>query len=242
MANSDDAAIDDGLRKLEDAAKRRYDAEKKWQDAIAENKKLAIDSEDAKIKGQQDEANKILETLGKAIADAKGVNGGNAIDEAKQGLDGWKVIKQVAKGRGDKAEQEAIDIENERDKSEAGKHGDSDKSTATRDAQRNARIRAARKAAEQSVFKDANQRKVGDSEINDAQSELVNSGIRQANATGKPGNATAQLGQEAVENSRATQNALAEQKKQVDDLRAQLAAAINGNAQRFRNQQGERSR
>ena len=136
MANSDDAAIDDGLRKQEDAAKRRYDAEKKWQDAIAENKKLAIDSEDAKIKGQQDEANKILETLGKAIADAKGVNGGNAIDEAKQGLDGWKVIKQVAKGRGDKAEQEAIDIENERDKSEAGKHGDSDKSTATRDAQR----------------------------------------------------------------------------------------------------------
>jgi hypothetical protein len=241
QAKAADDAIANEIKKQEEASQKRYDIDKKFQDAIAENKKIALNAEQDKIKSQQDEANKILDALGKAIAEAKGLGGGNAIDEAKQGLDKRKVLKQVAKSRGDKAEQEQAEIEAEQAKNSSP--GDDPKLIAQREAQANARIRAARKKAESSAFADAKRGKLGGNEVNDAQSDLINSGIQQANATGKLGDTTAQLAQEAVRNAQATQNAQAEQQQQIDALRKELAAstaAINGNASKFRGQQGGR--
>lgn len=243
MAKAADKASEDEIKRSEEASKKRYDIEKKFQDAIAENKKIAGNAEADRIKQEQDKLITLLEASGKMIAEMKGLNGGNAIDEAKQGLDKRKVLGQVAKSRGDKAEQEQAAIEAEQAKQSSP--SDDPKLIAQREAQANARIRAARKKAESSAFADAKRGKLDGGEVNDAQSQLINSGIKTANATDKLGNATAQLGQEAVENARATQNAIAEQQKQIDEFRKELAAstaAINNNSAKFRNQQGARGR
>ena len=227
----------DNLKRTEEASQKRYDIEKKFQDASAENKKIALNAEQEKLKAEQDEALKILEALG----EMKGAKGGNAIDEAKQGLDKRKVLGQVAKGRGDKAEQEAIEIENAKGAKEGPYTTEAERTKG--EGQRNARIAAARKAAERSAFADAKRGKLDGGEVNDAQSELINSGIQQANSTGKLGDTAAQFAQEAVRGLRDSANTAAEQQKQIDQLRQTLAGingAAAGNAQKFRNQQGGR--
>jgi hypothetical protein len=64
---------------------------------------------DESIKKTIDAAEAKRQELLKAIADAKGPGGGNAIDEAKKGIGQDATLKQIQKSRGDKAEQELRD-------------------------------------------------------------------------------------------------------------------------------------
>jgi len=223
----------------EESYRKRVDLEKKFQDSIAENNKLAAENQNAKTQEIIDAATKATDALNKAIAEAKGAKGGNAIEEAKGGLDKRKVLKQVAKDRGDKAEQEAIEQENARGEKEGPYKSEAERQRG--EAQRAARIRDARKKAEGSAFKDAARGKVSGEEVDQAQTELISGQAKAAQASGKLGNAAAEGLQQALQTqSEATQLAL-QQQQQIDQIRAALAeqgTQLKGAANRGRAQRG----
>ena len=222
MAKAADAAIDADLKKQEEASKRRYDIETKWQNAIADNKKLAIDNEAAAIQAQQDKANAIMDALNKAIAELKGEKGGNAIEEAKGGLDKRKVLKEVATNRGDKAEQEQIAIENAK-----GGEYNSEAERVKGEGQRNARIKAARKKAEASAFVDAKRGKVGGEEVDQAQTDIISGQVEQARASGQLGGAAAEGLQQALQTiGEATQLSI-DNTQQIKQIQSQLQSIQN---------------
>lgn len=230
---------------LEEEAKARTEAEKKAYDAITKAKEAEEDFASDRTQKVIDLAEKKRQQLLKAIEDARGDKGGNAIQEAKEGLDQGQVLKQIQKKRADEAEKKLREQQaGSFNVGDDGKASDEDpKQRAAHQKQLDEQIRRARQQASAGAFKDARGGKVGAEEVGQAQTDLLNSQIKQAEATGRIGSEASKLAQDVLNGQQSTQNQLAEQAEVIDEIRQQIrasTAAINKNASTFRNQRGGR--
>lgn len=229
------------IKAQEESSQRRGEAEKQYQETVKAATEEANRVRDIAVQKVTAVADAKIDELRKAIADAKGIKGGNAIEEAKGNISKDDVLKKIQKTRADAAEQEIRDKQkaegkiDQNGKAIAG--GFDDQKSAQRKLDRE--IELARRKAQAGAFVDAKKNKIDGTEIDKAQTDILSGNIEQAQASGKLGVTTGKMAKEVLKAQQENLNAQAAMQQEIDGMRKALAgitATQQANNAKFRGQ------